>query len=245
MTNFESVVRMWRKMFETYAIGPIPPDDDIREAVLADRPRFEAKLAASTADLPENRFAAITYESLIANPVGVIEQLYEQLELGDFEPVREAIVAETKRRSGYQAKGSLPSDLWRQRINNEWAAILTQHATLVSCDTEITETNSMPYSYSSIRRKHAHWTPQGPTDLQTPEERRELESLAHRSRSVPALARRARIVLGCAAHRTTRRWLGACAPHRRRWASGARGLCGNGSRGCTMSPARSSAQHRR
>jgi transposase len=33
----------------------------------------------------------------------------------------------------------------------------------------------------------------------TPAERHELESLAHRSRSVPALARRARIVLGCAA----------------------------------------------
>ena len=24
ITNFESVVRMWRKMFETYALGPIP-----------------------------------------------------------------------------------------------------------------------------------------------------------------------------------------------------------------------------
>ncbi len=120
---------MWRKMFETYAIGPIPSDDDIREAVIADRPRFEAKLAAGAADLPENRFTTITYESLIANPAEVIEQLYERLELGDFDPVREAIIAETKRRSGYQAKGSLPSDLWRQRISNEWAAILTQHKT--------------------------------------------------------------------------------------------------------------------
>jgi omega-hydroxy-beta-dihydromenaquinone-9 sulfotransferase len=129
-TSFESVVRMWRKMFETYAIGPIPPDDDIREAVIADRPRFEAKLVSSTHDLPKNRFVAITYESLIANSAGVIEQLYERLELGDFNMVREAVVAEAKRRRGYQAKGSLPSDLWRQRISNEWAAILTQHATL-------------------------------------------------------------------------------------------------------------------
>ena len=32
----------------------------------------------------------------------------------------------------------------------------------------------------------------------TAEERRELESLAHRSRSAPALARRARLVLACA-----------------------------------------------
>ncbi len=132
LSNFESVVRMWRKMFETYAIGPIPSDEDIREAVIADRPRFEAKLASSTADLPKNRFTTITYESLIANSVEVIEQLYEQLELGDFNTVREAVIAETKRRSGYQAKGTLPSDLWRQRISNEWAGILTEHATLLA-----------------------------------------------------------------------------------------------------------------
>jgi hypothetical protein len=130
VTNFESVVRMWRKMFETYAIGPIPPDDAIREAVLGDRPRFEAKLATNTADLPANRFAAITYESLVANPVGVIEDLYRQLDLGDFEPVRGAIEAETSRRSSYRAKGSLPSDQWLQRINRDWAEILKSHASV-------------------------------------------------------------------------------------------------------------------
>jgi hypothetical protein len=130
LTNFESVVRMWRKMFETYAIEPAPPDEHIREAVIADRPRFEAKLALSTADLPKNRFRTITYESLIANPADVIEQLYERLELGDFNRVRAAVIAETKRRSGYQPKAALPSDLWRQRISKEWAAILAEHAAL-------------------------------------------------------------------------------------------------------------------
>jgi hypothetical protein len=130
VTNFESVVRMWRKMFETYALEPVISDDEIREAVLVDRPRFEAKLSAATADLPENRFASLTYESLVANPVGVIEQLYAQLELGDFAPVRESLIAETQRRGGYKAKGSLPSDAWRERINSDWAGILTQHAAL-------------------------------------------------------------------------------------------------------------------
>ena len=128
VTNFESVIRMWRKMFETYAIGPIPPDDAIREAVLGDRPCFESKLAAGTADLPKNRFAAITYESLVSNPVGVIERLYQQLELGDFEPARAAITAEVARRSGYKAKGSLPSPQWLERINREWATVLADHS---------------------------------------------------------------------------------------------------------------------
>jgi hypothetical protein len=39
-----------------YALGPIPPEDEIRESVLANRPHFEAKLAAGTRDLPMNRF---------------------------------------------------------------------------------------------------------------------------------------------------------------------------------------------
>jgi hypothetical protein len=129
-TSFESVVGMWRKMFELYALGPSPTVDEIREAVIADRPRFEAKLAAGTTGLPENRFQTITYESLVADPARVIEQLYKQLDLGDFEAVRETLIAETERRRGYKAKGSLPSGPWRERIGNEWAAVLANYAAL-------------------------------------------------------------------------------------------------------------------
>jgi hypothetical protein len=130
MTNFESVVRMWKKMFESYAIGPLLSDDEIREAVLEDRPRFEEKLAASTADLPANRFTAIAYESLVANPVGVIEQLYKRLELASFDPMREVLASEMKRRSGYKAKASLPAAHWQERISTQWAALLSRHAAL-------------------------------------------------------------------------------------------------------------------
>lgn len=129
-TTFESVVGMWRKMFELYAIEPTPTDDEIREAVIADRPRFDAKLAAGTIGLPENRYRAITYESLVADPAGVIERLYKQLELGDFEAIRETLTAETERRRGYRAKGIVPSDAWRERIGTEWASVLANHAAL-------------------------------------------------------------------------------------------------------------------
>lgn len=130
ITNFESVVRMWRKMFETYALETIPADDDIREAVLADRMRFESKLAAGTNDLPGNRFAILTYEALISNPLERIGDLYRTLELGDFAAARDAVSNELNRRSGYQAKGAMPSAVWQDRIRQEWAPLLTHYASL-------------------------------------------------------------------------------------------------------------------
>jgi omega-hydroxy-beta-dihydromenaquinone-9 sulfotransferase len=132
VTNFESVIRMWRKMFEMYALGPVPSDDEIREAVIADRPRFEAKLLAGSAGLPDNRFATMTYESLVADPVGMLEKLYNRLELGSFEEVKETVMAEIGRRQGYRAKASLPSGVWQERINRDWAPILDQYAGLTS-----------------------------------------------------------------------------------------------------------------
>ncbi len=128
ITNFESVVRMWRKMFETYALTPIPTEDEIREAVLADRPRFESKLSSATSDLPANRFAVLTYEALVEDPLARIENLYRQLELGDFAVVRDAMVAEMDHRREYRAKGALPSSEWQDRIHRDWAPILSAYS---------------------------------------------------------------------------------------------------------------------
>jgi omega-hydroxy-beta-dihydromenaquinone-9 sulfotransferase len=126
-THFESVIKMWRRMFETYSLEPIPGDDEIREAVLADRMRYENKLAAGVAALPETRLATLTYESLVADPAAEIERIYHRLELGDFEPVREAMLAEIARRREYRAQGRQPSGVWRERINAEWAPIFERY----------------------------------------------------------------------------------------------------------------------
>jgi hypothetical protein len=126
-THFESVIRMWRRMFETYSLGEIPGDDEVREAVLVDRPRFEAKLADGLAGLPENRYAELTYESLITDPSGACERLYDRLDLGDFEPVRESIAAEVGRRRSYRATGRLPAGVWRERINAEWGPVFERY----------------------------------------------------------------------------------------------------------------------
>jgi omega-hydroxy-beta-dihydromenaquinone-9 sulfotransferase len=126
-THFESVIRMWRRMFETYSLREIPSDDEVREAVLPDRARFEEKLADGVASLPENRYAKLTYEELIADPAGACERLYDRLDLGDFEPVRESIATEVSRRRDYRATGRQPAGVWRERINAEWGAVFDRY----------------------------------------------------------------------------------------------------------------------
>jgi hypothetical protein len=114
-------------MFETYGYGPIPGADEIREQVLADRLRFETKLAAGIGGLPQNRLATLTYEALIADPVGQTESLYSRLDLGDFQPIRETLAAEVASRRDYRPHASAPEGLWRQRINAEWAQVFATY----------------------------------------------------------------------------------------------------------------------
>jgi len=119
MSNFESVVRMWKRMFEIYcAIGAIPSDDEIREAVLEDRPRFEQKLESGSAGLPGDRFTTLTYEALAADPYGEVARLYERMNLGDFDAVSARLKEETEKRKDYRALGKLPSPEWRDRIRS-------------------------------------------------------------------------------------------------------------------------------
>ena len=68
----ESMVRTYRALSSKYGLGPPLPDDEIRDIILHERLRFEAKLQSGVAGLPDRQFATVTYEQLIANPLGTI-----------------------------------------------------------------------------------------------------------------------------------------------------------------------------
>lgn len=123
----ESATRMWREMFELYALETPPRDDDIRAAILTDRPRLEAKLRAGCAGLPPDRLAEIRYEDLVADPVNVIADLYRQLELGDFTPIRPLIAHDMANRQDFRPRKTQPSREWRAKINIEWDEIFSYY----------------------------------------------------------------------------------------------------------------------
>ncbi len=124
---YESTVRMWRTLFDTYSMAPVPPEEQTRGEVLEDRPSFEAKLAAGLAGLPEDRFALTRYEHLTVNPIGTLQGLYEQLKLGSFEPLRAAMAASISQRGEYRARNELPPAAWQERLRVQWRSIFEHY----------------------------------------------------------------------------------------------------------------------
>lgn len=124
---YESTVRMWRKLFELYSMEEIPPEEDTRRAVLEDRPRFEAKLAAGLAEVASDRLALIRYEDLVREPIGTVAALYEQLRLDGFTRVGAAIAASLDRSGCYSARNATPPLQWQERLRAEWRPIFERY----------------------------------------------------------------------------------------------------------------------
>jgi omega-hydroxy-beta-dihydromenaquinone-9 sulfotransferase len=124
---FESAVRMWRSLFPIHALEPIPPEDHTRSAVLEDRPRFEAKLQAGLQGLPPQRLAFVRYEQLTRDPLETIGGVYEQLQLGGFGGVEEAIKDELRLRRPYVARNAMPPERWMKRLHAEWGPVFERY----------------------------------------------------------------------------------------------------------------------
>ena len=79
------------------------------------------------AGLPRHRFATLTYEQLVQNPLSAIERLYGQLELSGFEQMHPKLAAEIAKRSDYVQAAIKPSEAWKERITEQWADIFERY----------------------------------------------------------------------------------------------------------------------
>jgi hypothetical protein len=123
----ESMLRTYRALTDKYGLGPALSDDELREFLLAERVRFEAKLQAGIAGLPASRFAIVKFEELTRDSLSVIEGLYRQLEIPGFETVRPKLMAEIAKRKDYVQDAILPAAIWHRRITKDWAELFARY----------------------------------------------------------------------------------------------------------------------
>ncbi|MHB8383384.1 MAG: sulfotransferase family protein [Candidatus Binataceae bacterium] len=120
---FASTLRLWRSMWDRYALTAPLARDVLIERILDTRLALERKLKSSLRILPAERFATIRYEDLVADPRGTIEHLYERLALGDPSPILPKVTA-------YMARNPRPampsSENWRALIQVRWRELFDE-----------------------------------------------------------------------------------------------------------------------
>jgi omega-hydroxy-beta-dihydromenaquinone-9 sulfotransferase len=120
---FASNLKLWRALLDMYSVEPVSPDE-IEAFVLAAYVLHEDAIAEGVRHIDPRLIARVRYEGLIADPVGQMARLYDELQLEDFEAVRRplerylASVADHTRNSFRLSPGQ------KQRVDGVWGMLI-------------------------------------------------------------------------------------------------------------------------
>jgi hypothetical protein len=118
---FPSTVRLWESLDDVQALQR-PKHEGLEEYVFECLTRMYRGFEDQRPRLDPANIIDLRYEDLVADPVGEVERIYQRLNLGDFEPVREKLTAFVGEQKDYQTnKHSLDPGL-REKIRERWAS---------------------------------------------------------------------------------------------------------------------------
>ena len=123
---FPSTISLWRSLY-TYQGLQRPTFEGLEEYVFDTFVRLHARLDETRSLVAPSRFCEVRYEDLIADPVGQVRAIYQQLDLGDVEPVLPALrrhVAEIAVHT--PNRHELPPALL-ERITERWGHVIRRY----------------------------------------------------------------------------------------------------------------------
>lgn len=130
---FESMMKTYRAFTLRYGLVPGLPNRELREIILKERLRCEQKLQSGVAGLGDDRLVVVKFEELIADPVSIVEQIYRQFGLPDFEEVRPKLVEKCQRNAVPSRAASLPPPAWQERLESQWSEIFNRYGYQTRC----------------------------------------------------------------------------------------------------------------
>jgi omega-hydroxy-beta-dihydromenaquinone-9 sulfotransferase len=117
---FSSTQRLWATLDEAQGLQ-IPREENLDEYVFTALERMYRGFERQRLHVEPSRICDIRYEQLISNPVASLRQIYEHLNLGDFERVLPKIEQSMQQRRGHKSnRHELPSET-KSEIGRRWA----------------------------------------------------------------------------------------------------------------------------
>jgi hypothetical protein len=108
---YPSTLKLWKTLDQIQSIQSRIDDTPLEEFVLRTLPIMYDSFEVDRVGLPDSQLIEVRYEDLIADPVSVMSKIYTQLQLEEFETVRERIAERAQRERDYQTNRlELPPD---------------------------------------------------------------------------------------------------------------------------------------
>lgn len=123
---FPSTIHTWKRMYRYHGLQ-VPRYEGLEEYVLDTFCRMYEVYWEDVGGIDPGRLWEVRYEDLVADPLGQMEIVYRQLDLGDFESVRPHVAEYVARVGGYRTNRYEMTDSLRQQIAARWGPYLAKY----------------------------------------------------------------------------------------------------------------------
>ena len=130
---FPSTVRTWMRMSHYHGLQ-VPRHEGLEEAVYQDFTHMYEVFEEDRKAIDQARVCDVRYEDLVRDPVDQLRSVYEQLDLGNFEPARCAVEEYAARTRSFKTNRYAINPQVRHEIVRRWSTFIDRYGYRGSVD---------------------------------------------------------------------------------------------------------------
>ncbi len=123
---FPSTMNLWKRLYRDEGLQ-VPTCEGLEDQVFDAFTRMYESFERNRQLLGPTQLAEVSYEDLVADPVGQLQRLYEELELGGFEDVLPAVKTFLGGQKGYKTNRYQIAPEIRNEIARHWGPFIEKY----------------------------------------------------------------------------------------------------------------------
>jgi hypothetical protein len=123
---FPSTINLWKRLYADQCLQK-PRFEGLEDYVFETFNRMYAAFERDRPLIPAKHFAEVSYEQLVADPVGQMRRIYDELDLGGFDELRPVLEDFVAGQKNYQKNRFEMAPELRDEISRRWAAYIEKY----------------------------------------------------------------------------------------------------------------------
>lgn len=124
---YPSTMKLWRSLEQVQGLQKPTPNDKLHPFVLRCLSNMYESFEKGRVGLGDDQIIDVRYEDLAADSIGVVERIYDQLKLGDFESIRPALNARKESEKEYKTNKFGMDPETERTVMQAWASYANRY----------------------------------------------------------------------------------------------------------------------